>query len=470
MLLKNILTSYQLENYNNSRFLKFIYTHPKFWIFWWERQSLVWTKKAILIFLVWIFLAILDLVLALCFIQNYLNIFLIIFIFFIWILFLPIYLILANFLLIPVDRYLKKKIIEKAHNKILRLKKENNLKVIWITWSYGKTSQKEILKTLLKDSHKVLATSWNKNTPLWVSEIIINELDKSYQIFIVEMWAYRPWDIKELCDLVNPDIGILTWITLQHLERFKNLENIINTKFELIESLKPDSLAILDISNENIKLWLEKKEKNLKVKNIVKINSPENIKFLENLSWISFKYDSKNFETKLLAAHSANQIIIAYEVAKFLRIDDKFTKSFRTKKIDYIKHRLELIYNEKSDLYVIDDSYNWNIEWVKSTIFLLENIKDKRKIYLTPWLVELGKKSDEIHYNIWKNLANVIDKALLIENKSTKQIYNWLIEAWFKKENIVFYETTNKAHLDIKNQVKANDLIVFQNDWSDNYF
>lgn len=470
MLLKNILTSYQLENYDNFRFLRFIYTHPKFWIFWWERQSLVWTKKAVLIFFIWFILAIIDLSFSIYLLYDYLNLFFVILIIIFWIFVLPFYLVIANFLLIPIDRYLKKQIIEKAHKKLEKLKKENNLKVIAITWSYGKTSQKEILKILLKDSHKVLATSGNKNTPLWVSEIIINELDKSFEIFIVEMWAYRPWDIKELCDLVNPDIGILTWITLQHLERFKSLENIINTKFELIESLKPQWLAILDISNENIKSGLEKKRKKLKVRNIIEIDNPKNIKFLENLAWISFKYDSLNFESKLLAAHSANQIIIAYEVAKFLWIKDSLTTNYRTKKIEYIKHRLELIYNEKSDLYVIDDSYNGNLEWVKSTIFLLKNTKDKRKLYLTPGLVELGEKSDKIHFEIWKELAKVIDKALLIENKSTKQIYNWLIESWFDKENIIFYKTTSLAHDNLKNQVQANDVIVFQNDWSDNYF
>lgn len=466
MFLKNILTSYQLENYDNSRFLKFIYSHPKFWFFWWERQNIVWTKKAIILTFFTIILAIWDLSLIFYIFKDFLNVFSIIIIVFLIIFFLPIYMIIANFLLLPLDRYLKKRIISEAKDK---LKSFKNLKIIWITWSYWKTSQKDILEAILKDKYKVLTTDWNKNTPLWISELIINKLDETYEIFIVEMWAYYKWDIKELCNLVNPSIGILTWITYQHLERFWSLENIIDTKFELIESLDLNWLGILDISNENVEKWLLKKQDKFEVNNIIKINSPENIKYLENLSWISFNYDWNTFETKLLASHSANQIIIAYEVAKYLGMSSaEILKEI--KKIDYTKHRLELIYNPNTNIYIIDDSYNWNLEWVKSTVKLLENIKWHRKLYLTPWLVELWDKTDEVHYEIWKMLFGVIDKALLIDNKSTKKIYSWLVDSWFVEDNIKVYNSTSDAHSDLKNVLNSWDIIVFQNDWSDNYF
>ncbi len=469
MLCKNLLTSYQLENYENIRFLKFIYSHPRFWIFWSDRQKLVWTKKAIMIAILTILIAIIKLTSYIILFYSttpiYINILAII----LWILAFPIYIIIADFLLIPIDRYLKNQIIKKAKIKLDGIKNKKYLKVIWITWSYGKTSQKEILETVLKESFKVITTSGNKNTPLWISEIILNELDETYDIFIVEMWAYYMWDIKEICDLVNPEIGILTWITLQHLERFKTLENIIKTKSELIESISENWLVILDCSNENVKKWLEERKDVLKVKNIIKVNSPENITYLNNLTWISFNHDKNIIETKLLASHSANQIIIAYEVAKYLKMPAKKILNW-IKNINFIKHRLELIYNSSSILYVIDDSFNGNFEWVKSTIELLKNIKWHRRLYLTPGLVELGKETFKIHHEIWKMLASVVDKVLLIDTPATKSIYNWLIDKWFDKNNITVYKTTTEAHDDLKNILVSEDVIVFQNDWTDNYF
>jgi len=469
MLCKNILTSYQLENYKTFRFLKFIYTHPKFWIFWWDRQKIVWTKKAISIAIITLIIAIIKLVWYILLYYNSISIIVDILYFCIWLLAFPIYMIIANYLLFPIDFILKRKIIKTAEKKLKKLKKIEKLKVIWITWSYWKTSQKEILETILKENFKVLSTTWNKNTPLWISEIIINELNETHDIFIVEMWAYVKWDIKDLCDIVEPEIWILTWITLQHLERFKDINNIIKTKFELIESLDVKWLAILSTSNENVKKWLEERIKKLKVKNIKEINNPEKINYLDNLAWISFDYDKNTIETKLLAEHSASQIITAYEIAKYLKMPTQKILNW-IKNINYIKHRLELIYNPNSNLYVIDDSFNWNIEWVKSTIKLLENIKWHRKIYLTPGLVELWKETFSVHHEIWKMLANVIDKALLIENPATKSIYNWLKSAWFDTKNIILYKSTTDAHNDLKNILESNDVIVFQNDWTDNYF
>jgi UDP-N-acetylmuramoyl-tripeptide--D-alanyl-D-alanine ligase len=283
------------------------------------------------------------------------------------------------------------------------------------------------------------------------------------------MWAYKKWDIKELCDLVSPQIGILTWITIQHLERFKNLDNIINTKYELIEELSENWLAILDSSNKNVKKWFEERKNILKVKNIIEINNPEKITYLDNLAWINFEYDNNTLQTKLLASHSANQIIIAYEIAKYLGISTKKILAW-IKNINYVQHRLELIYNPSSNLYVIDDSFNGNFEWIKSTIELLKNIKWHRKLYLTPGLVELGKESFRIHHEIWEILAPVVDKVLLIDNVATKSIHNWLIDAGFDKNNITIYNSTLDAHEDLKNILISEDVIVFQNDWSDNYF
>ncbi|MDD3302074.1 MAG: Mur ligase family protein [Candidatus Gracilibacteria bacterium] len=469
MLCKNILTSYQLENYKTFRFLKFIYSHPKFWILGGDRQKIVWTKKAISIAIITLIIAIIKLVLYILLYYNNISTIVDILYFCIWLLAFPIYMIIANYLLFPIDFILKRKIIKTAEKKLKKLKKIEKLKVIGITGSYGKTSQKEILETILKENFKVLSTTGNKNTPLGISEIIINELNETHDIFIVEMGAYIKGDIKDLCDIVEPEIGILTGITLQHLERFKNINNIIKTKFELIESLDEKGLAILSTSNENVKKGLEERIKKLKVKNIKEINNPEKINYLDNLAGISFDYDKNTIETKLLAEHSASQIITAYEIAKYLKMPTQKILN-GIKNINYIKHRLELIYNPNSNLYVIDDSFNGNIEGVKSTIKLLENIKGHRKLYLTPGLVELGKETFSIHHEIGKMLANVIDKALLIENPATKSIFNGLKSAGFDTKNIILYKSTNDAHNDLKNILESNDVIIFQNDWTDNYF
>ncbi|USN59405.1 MAG: hypothetical protein H6767_01365 [Candidatus Peribacteria bacterium] len=96
--------------------------------------------------------------------------------------------------------------------------------------------------------------------------------------------------MKELCDLVHPKVGILTGITYQHLERFGSLENIIDAKFELIESLPENGLAIIDTSGENTKTGIQQKKENFKVKDIVTIDGTSSYTYLENVAGIEFEY------------------------------------------------------------------------------------------------------------------------------------------------------------------------------------
>lgn len=464
MIFTNLLLAFQLENYNNSRFLSFIYSRPWFWLLWSERQSLDWTKKAILLlFLAGIF-AILDYVIFyLIFVKLWIIILILLAL--LQIILFPIYLVIANFLLIPLDRYLKNKIINKAKNK---LKKYNNLKIIWITGSYWKTSTKEVLKEVLSVKYKVLASEWNKNTPLWISEVILKTDLSKYEVLIVEMGAYEIWDIAEMCDIVEPTVWVLTWITYQHLERFKSIENIKKAKFELPEFIDKSWLVLLDYSNEHIADHLDNKA-NIKAE-IIKIKDIE-VSYADNFMWFNFDYNNKSFYSKLLAWHSAKNFVIAYEIWKYFNIkEEKIIEKLA--EIEPVEHRLSRIENPNTGVIVIDDSYNWNFEGVKSTINMLKNVNNSwKKLYLTPWLVELWDKSKQVHLEIWKLLTDAkLDKVLLIENKGARNIEAWLLKSWFDKENIVFFDTTQEAHKNIWKYLNNSDAIVFQNDFTDNYF
>lgn len=149
MIFKNILLAFQLENYKNIRFLRFIYSHPKFWIQGSKRQTLEYTSKAKLIFVLAVLLCIGYIVWSVylfSWIILWLNLWLIV-------LLLPVYFVISNILILPLDLYLKRKIIQKAKQKISTYK---DLKVIAITGSYGKTTTKEILWTILSESFQVL--------------------------------------------------------------------------------------------------------------------------------------------------------------------------------------------------------------------------------------------------------------------------------------------------------------------------
>lgn len=460
MIFTKLLLAFQLENYNNLRFLKFIYTHPRFWILGSKRQTLDYTAKAKLILILSILFFLFDIAASLYFLTWVWKILSLL-----WVMAaLPLYFIVANIIVIPLDRYLKNKIIKKAKNEISQFK---NLRVIAITGSYGKTTTKEILSTILWESFKVLPTQGTKNTPLWISRLILNELNESHEVFIVEMWAYEKWDIAELCDIVWPDISILTGITLQHLERFRSLDNIIDAKFEILQALWENDFAVVDTTTQWVQKWL--KEKHLAVKNIIQVQDNIPYEYKENLGGTCFTIDGKQIETKLLAKYIGQTLAICYEISKYLWQDIGSFQKW-VSKIDFVEHRMQLIHNKQSNVYIIDDSFNGNLQWIQAILDLMKHAPfPGRKILIAWGIVELWNKTQEVHLALGKPMWEAADMILLVEWPVWNAIEKWLLSSGYPTGHIKKYKTPLLLHEDLKNITQSGDMIVFQNDLPDHY-
>ncbi|MDO4542772.1 MAG: Mur ligase family protein [Bacillota bacterium] len=160
------------------------------------------------------------------------------------------FLILANIILQPFEEHKKAAYFLEAQKL---LSEAPGLIKIAITGSYGKTSVKHILNKIMEEKFYTLMPPGSYNTPMGITITVREQLNPLYQAFITEMGAKQKGDIKELCQLVQPKYGILTAIGEQHLETFGSFENIVDTKFELIEALPEDGIAVLNFDDESIK-------------------------------------------------------------------------------------------------------------------------------------------------------------------------------------------------------------------------
>jgi len=139
------------------------------------------------------------------------------------------------------------------------------------------------------------------------------------------------------------------------------------------------------------------------------------------------------------------------------------------KKIKTPPHRLQPILNREKNIMVIDDSYNGNPDGVEEAIKTLSLFKKRRKIFVTPGLVEIGVKSGEIHRRIGKRLNDVVDLVILVKNSATPEIEEGLTKAGFNKKNITWFDSMMEAQNNLGNILRSGDVILFQNDWPDNY-
>src|SRR3989339_374688 len=130
--------------------------------------------------------------------------------------------------------YIKRAYVIKKAKSLLS---ESNIITIGITGSYGKTTTKEYLYTMLSSTFKVAKTDANMNTDVGVAISILKNVKRETQIFIAEMGAYKRGEIRAICNLIQPTYGIITGIGNQHLDLFGSKQNLIDSKKELLLSL-----------------------------------------------------------------------------------------------------------------------------------------------------------------------------------------------------------------------------------------
>lgn len=453
----------QLENYELKRFWKLLFQRGYIYSGQALRKKLIWNLKPTMLFVLSIILC------STVFFINDISVLLRIAIALIFFLFFQSF--FFSFLIIlvfPIELAVKKMIIRKAMNKLADNRK---VKIIGIVGSYGKTTMKNILAAVLSSGLKVLSTPDSVNTSLGIANWIVKSFKSDTEILILEMGEHYKGDIKELCGYFQPDFGIITGVNESHMERLKNIDTAIETIFELLMCSKKETPIFLNMEDKHILSSYRKYSQDCRIIFYGASNEKE-LKILQShfdTKKLNWQYDINTFgmvNSTILGGYAIGNIIASIKIARLLDIPDRDIKR-GIATIVPVGHRLEPIINPNGIL-IIDDSYNGNPEGVRAAIELLAKFKNRRKIFLTPGLVELGDCSEIIHTEIGKQLV-YLDLILLINNSVTPFIKKGLLENGFLEENIILFDSAEEAHKSLNNILLSGDVILFQNDWGDQY-
>ena len=355
-------------------------------------------------------------------------------IFKIYSLFIPI--ILAWGVSVSIEKILFNAYKNRAKRKLEDIK---DMRVVGVTASYGKTSIKNFIDTLLSIKYKSYATPRSVNTLAGVVKDINEDLPKDTEVYIVEMGAREAGDIDEITRFVKPHYAIVGKIGPAHLEYFKTLENIRNTKMEIINSPRL------------IKAWVDKSAKILGNDKVLEFG--DEVKNIEaSLDGISFDYEGVRYSAPVLGSFNAYNIAMAIAVAKEMGLSENDIKR-GLKDIKPIEHRLQKI--EAGGKIILDDSFNGNIEGMRES-FRLASTYDGRKVLITPALVEA---SEELNKEI-ASLANEIFDLVVITGDLNYEIFKEFVD------NKKLIHLANKSELEtlLIEKTKVGDLILFAND------
>ena len=379
---------------------------------------------------------------------------------------MPLYIPLANLINKPVEKGVNAHYTREAKRM---LKACPDLQTIGITGSYGKTSMKFYLYTILRAWTDTLVTPESYNTPMGIVKTVRGSLSAVHKIFLCEMGAKWVGDIKELCYIVHPKHGIIVSLGDQHLESFGSRENIIKTKYELADSLPENGRLYVCWDND-----------------IIRANPPKH-KFIkyglrEDCDYRAYDIETtdkgtfftveapdgekERFETKLIGGHVVMNITGAIAAANGFGMKLSEMKLY-VRRIEAVPHRMQLV--EKGSVTVIDDAFNSNPAGCRAALNTLSSMNGER-ILVTPGMVELGEKEFELNEEFGREASAACDYIVLIGAKQTEAIKKGVLEAGFPENRLLVFEEFSEAMKKVYSlSTEKKKIVLLENDLPDNY-
>lgn len=376
----------------------------------------------------------------------------------------------ADIILIPVEKMIQQRYVNDA-KRILRSMPD--LKIVGITGSYGKTSTKHYLHRILSEKFDVLMTPGSYNTPMGVVRTVREYLKPYNEIFICEMGAKQKGDIKEICDIVHPQMGIITAVGPMHLESFKTIENVQSTKFELADALPADGLAVI---NNDFEMCANREIHNTKAIRYA-ITNPDHadyravdIRYTPNGT--AFTVEGPDgftlpLETRLLGECNVSDLLAAVCIALALGVEPEKIR-YAVSSIEQVEHRLSMK-QTPGGVTIIDDAFNSNPAGSKMAVDVLSHFKDGKRIIITPGMIELGEEQYNLNKALGQHIGENLDIAIIVGEYNREALMAGVKETGFNTDNLYAVDSFNDAQKLLTTLLTAGDTVLYENDLPDTF-
>ncbi len=367
---------------------------------------------------------------------------------------LPVYLVVANALSGIFENARNRRFVKRAGQVL----DESKIIRVAVVGSYGKTSVKNILKTLLSERYTVVETPASYNTPIGIAKTVTGTEFVGKEVFIAEMGARKAGDIKELCDLVRPDYALFTGICPQHIATFGSLEGVFAEKSEILRS---GARAV--VCGESLRPWI--KEGGGSVSFACGVEDLE-VGGKSTSFTLCLGEEKVKVETAILGRSAAENIALAATLCLQMGMTTDEIKA-GISKLQPIPHRLRLI--ENNGVAILDDGYNCNIEGAKVALEVLKKSQGKRWV-VTPGIVEGGILEEELNGKLGVLLAECApDRVILVGETLVTAVKTGYEESGGDKERLSITPTLTSAQEKLREGLATGDTVLFLNDLPDVY-
>ncbi|MFN3550264.1 MAG: UDP-N-acetylmuramoyl-tripeptide--D-alanyl-D-alanine ligase [Endomicrobiia bacterium] len=341
-----------------------------------------------------------------------------------------------------------------------------NLKVISVVGSNGKTTTKELIKHILSQKYKTLATVGNFNNLIGVAYTLLS-LNRKIEFCVVEMGISLPGEMDILASTVNPDVVVFTNIGKEHLEFLDSLEKVFYEETRVLDYINPQK-SMLIINRDDSYLKQINGKFNKKLYSLLDSNVDvyvEEVMFTEEYSKITLILKDRlaaklkiSLKTSLLGRHNVYNILASITTTFFNGIEELDLIIKAIEEFSAVSMRGEkFVVNSNI---IIDESYNANPDSMKNAITTFFDIfKNRKKILILADMLELGKYSEQEHRRLLEVInLNEVEKIFLL-GKEIEVLYEEIKK--INKNKVKFYkEDKEKLLKDIEKIIKENNDYV----------
>lgn len=371
---------------------------------------------------------------------------------------LPLFLTFANAISSVFENARNEKYCQRA-GQVLN---ERQIMRVAIVGSYGKTSVKNIAKTILSEKYAVIETPESYNTPMGIAKTVFEADWQGKEVFLAEMGARKQGDIEELCTLVKPDFAIFTGVCEQHIATFGSIEGVWAEKKKILQT------GATSVCGANLRQWAESEfGKSDTVTFLEKTTVRDLCCFATHTRFVlSIGGEEIEADIPLLGESAAENVALAAMLAWKMGLTVSEIRR-GIEKLQPIAHRLQLL--QENGVSIIDDAYNGNPIGAKRAIDALRRFEG-RKCIVTPGLVECGVLETSVNATLGEQIANAnLDRVVLVGETLISAVKTGYLDNGGEAEKLVVVPTLEAAQTLLRSWLQSGDAVLFLNDLPDVY-
>jgi len=378
---------------------------------------------------------------------------------------------LGGALMEPVESHIQEGFKQDARQT---LQARPDLTVVGVTGSYGKTSTKFIVAELLRQQYNVYATPSSYNTPMGMCLAINEDLKATHQVLVLEYGIRYPGDMKELCDIAEPNVSVVTTVGIAHLDTMGSRGAIAEEKGLLVERTRSGGPTVLNADDDRVENMSERasgpvwrvsaegdEDADITARNVCYDASGTSFVVRDDTG------TQATFKTQLLGAHNVLNVLLGVAVGRHMGLRLR-QMAHAARRIEPIEHRLQL--RKRGEVTIIDDAFNSNPVGARNAVEILSRMNGSRRVIVTPGMIEMGDRQHRENEALGTHIAaHDIDLAILVGSEQTAPVRKGLLKSDFPGDRIEIVDSLYEAQEFLSSYLQPGDVVLYENDLPDQY-